>query len=411
MRRVVITGMGLVTPLGSDVDTVFQRVVNGDCAIGPISRFDTSEFRVKLAAEVKEGDMPSDFSARELKFSDRFTQFARIAARQAVRHANLDGSVLDSRRFGVILGTGIGGLETTEKAMESLRNSPAKISPFYIPMSLVNLAAGSVAIDNQAHGLCSCVVTGCAAGSSAIGDAFHRIKFGFEDVMIAGASEASITPLGVGGFMAMRALHEGDDPERASIPFDKERSGFVMGEGAGILILEELTHAMRRNAVIYAEIIGYGTSCDAFHITAPAQDGSWMAHAIADALTEAEINPSDIDYLNAHGTSTPLNDVTESKAIHLAFQEHAKLLPVSSTKSHMGHLLGACGSVEAILSIKTILEGVIPATIHTQGLDPEIDLNIVVKESQEKAVRIAMSNNLGFGGHNVSLIFKKWENR
>lgn len=229
--------------------------------------------------------------------------------------------------------------------------------------------------------------------------------------MIAGASEASITPLGVGGFMAMRALHEGDDPERASIPFDKERSGFVMGEGAGILILEELTHAMRRNAVIYAEIIGYGTSCDAFHITAPAQDGSWMAHAIADALTEAEINPSDIDYLNAHGTSTPLNDVTESKAIHLAFQEHAKLLPVSSTKSHMGHLLGACGSVEAILSIKTILEGVIPATIHTQGLDPEIDLNIVVKESQEKAVRIAMSNNLGFGGHNVSLIFKKWENR
>lgn len=407
MRRVVITGMGVVTPLGHNVDQVFERIISKECAIGPITAFDTSQFKVKLAAEVKDLNMEEYFSARDLKFNDRYTQFARIASKIAVEHANLDINVIDKSRFGVIMSTGIGGIGSFEKAMESMMiKGVSKVSPFFIPMTLVNLAAGIVAIDHQALGECSCVVTGCAAGTSSIGEAFHRIKYGQQDVMIAGASEASITPLGVGGFMAMRALNESSDPNRASIPFDIERSGFVMGEGAGAVIVEDLNHALKRNAVIYAEIVGYGSACDAYHMTAPSEDGAGIVKAMRIALEEANISPIDIGYINAHGTSTPLNDKTEAIAINQVFPSGK--IAVSSTKSHMGHLLGACGAVETIICVKSLLTGWLPPTIHLEHLDPQCNLDIIT-DKRHSDINYAMCNNLGFGGHNVSLIVKKWE--
>lgn len=407
MRRVVITGMGVVTPLGHDVDQVFERIISKDCAIGPITAFDTSEFKVKLAAEVKDLNMEEYFSARDLKFNDRYTQFARIASKIAVEHANLDISVIDKSRFGVIMSTGIGGIGSFEKAMESMMTKGvSRVSPFFIPMTLVNLAAGIVAIDHQALGECCCVVTGCAAGTSSIGEAFHRIKYGQQDVMIAGASEASITPLGVGGFMAMRALNESSDPNRASIPFDIERSGFVMGEGAGAVIVEDLNHALKRNAVIYAEVVGYGSACDAYHMTAPSEDGAGIVKAMRLALEEANISPIDIGYINAHGTSTPLNDKTEAIAINQIFP--IGKIAVSSTKSHMGHLLGACGAVETIICVKSLLTGWLPPTIHLEHPDPQCNLDIIT-DKRHSDINYAMCNNLGFGGHNVSLIIKKWE--
>ena len=407
MRRVVITGMGVVTPLGHNVDQVFERIISKECAIGPITAFDTSQFKVKLAAEVKDLNMEEYFSARDLKFNDRYTQFARIASKIAVEHANLDINVIDKSRFGVIMSTGIGGIGSFEKAMESMMiKGVSKVSPFFIPMTLVNLAAGIVAIDHQALGECSCVVTGCAAGTSSIGEAFHRIKYGQQDVMIAGASEASITPLGVGGFMAMRALNESSDPNRASIPFDSERSGFVMGEGAGAVIVEDLNHALKRNAVIYAEIVGYGSACDAYHMTAPSEDGAGIVKAMRIALEEANISPIDIGYINAHGTSTPLNDKTEAIAINQVFPSGK--IAVSSTKSHMGHLLGACGAVETIICVKSLLTGWLPPTIHLEHLDPQCNLDIIT-DKRHSDINYAMCNNLGFGGHNVSLIVKKWE--
>lgn len=406
MRRVVITGMGLVTPLGHDVDQVFDRILQGDCAIQPIASFDTSDYKVKLAAQVNDLNMEDFFSARELKFNDRYTQFARIASKIAMQHSHVNLDLIDKDRFGVIMSTGIGGIGSFEKAMESMMvKGVSRISPFFIPMTLVNLAAGIVAIDHQAMGECCCVVTGCAAGTSSIGEAFHRIKYGQQDIMIAGASEASITPLGVGGFMAMRALNESSDIHRASIPFDVERTGFVMGEGAGALIVEELEHALDRNAEIYAEIVGYGSACDAYHMTAPSDDGAGIVKAMTIALAEAKISCDEIGYINAHGTSTPLNDKTESMAINQVFQSYR--VPVSSTKSHIGHLLGACGAVETIFCIKALLTGWLPPTIHLINQDPQCDLDIItVKRNSE--IHYAMCNNLGFGGHNVSLIVKKW---
>ena len=407
MRRVVITGMGLVTPLGHDVDQVFKRILDGDCAIQPITSFDTSDYKVKLAAQVNDLNMEDFFSARELKFNDRYTQFARIASKIAIQHSNLNTDIINKDRFGVIMSTGIGGIGSFEKAMENMMTKGvSRISPFFIPMTLVNLAAGIVAIDHQAMGECSCVVTGCAAGTSSIGEAFHRIKYGQQDLMIAGASEASITPLGVGGFMAMRALNESSEIHRASIPFDIDRSGFVMGEGAGALIVEELEHALKRNADIYAEIVGYGSACDAYHMTAPSDDGAGIVKAMNSALKEAKISSDEIGYINAHGTSTPLNDKTESIAINQVFQSYR--VPVSSTKSHIGHLLGACGAVETIFCIKALLTGWLPPTIHLMNQDPQCDLDIItVKRSSD--IHYAMCNNLGFGGHNVSLIVKKWD--
>lgn len=410
MRRVVITGMGCVTPLGRDVGRVYQRILAGECAVQSISAFDTSDYRVKLAAEVPDDDFSDCFSPRELKFNDRYIRFARVASKLAVRDAKLDAQTIDKDRFGVIMSTGIGGIGSFEKASETLLSKGvSRISPFFIPMTLVNLAAGIVAIDHQAQGECSCVVTGCAAGTSSIGEAFIRIRTGMQDVMIAGASEASITPLGVGGFMAMRALHEGSDPLRASTPFDVNRSGFVMGEGAGALIIEELEHALTRGADILAEIIGYGSACDAFHMTAPSEDGAGIVKAMRLAMTQAGISPDQVGYINAHGTSTPLNDKTEAVAIKQVFGDHK--VAVSSTKSHIGHLLGACGAVETILCVKALETGWLPATIHCENQDPLCDIDIIKDTSRKADVRFAMCNNLGFGGHNVSLIIRKWENR
>ncbi|MFV0382368.1 MAG: beta-ketoacyl-ACP synthase II [Breznakia sp.] len=411
-RRVVISGLGALSPVGNTAHETWKSIREGVCGIAPITHFDASNQKASLAGEVKNLNMEDYFSARDLKFNDRFTQFARIAAKQAMHDAQLDViNNIDPNRFGVILASGIGGIESIEKAEDNLLDrGPTRVSPYFIPMALVNLAAGSVAIDVGAKGHCSAQVTACAAGSNAIGEAFHKIRDGYEDVILAGGSEAAITPLAIAGFASMRALHTGSDPKRASIPFDRERSGFVMGEGAGILVLEELEHAKRRNANIYGEVVGYGSSCDASHITAPIEDGSGGALAMIRALEDAKIKPEDIAYINAHGTSTPMNDKCETKAIKLAFGEAAKKLAISSTKSNTGHLLGASGAIEALISVKAIQEGFIPATINYQEADEECDLDIVPNEGRVQNISYAMSNSLGFGGHNVALIFKKWEN-
>lgn len=410
MRRVVITGLGAVSPIGNDVNTVWNSIEQGVCGIAPITHFDTSDYKVKLAGEVKDLDMEAYFSKRDLKFNDRFTQFARIVSKQAMIDAGFEKDPDDAMRFGCMIGSGIGGIDTIEQASKTLEGrGPSRVSPFFIPMSLANLAAGQVAIDWGLKGATSCVVTACAAASNAIGEAFHRIRDGYEDVMLTGGSEAAITPLAIAGFQSMRALHTGEDANRASIPFDADRSGFVMGEGAGALVLEELEHAKARGAKIYAEIVGYGASCDAHHITAPLDDGSGGAQAMVQAIKDAKILPENIDYINAHGTSTPLNDKTETAAVKAAFKEHAYQLAMSSTKSNTGHLLGASGAIEAIISIKALQNSLIPPTIHYQNPDAECDLDIVANTPRKQDIRYAMSNSLGFGGHNASLIFKKWE--
>lgn len=410
MRRVVITGLGAVSPIGNDVNTVWNSIEQGVCGIAPITHFDTSDYKVKLAGEVKDLDMEAYFSKRDLKFNDRFTQFARIVSKQAMIDAGFEKDPDDAMRFGCMIGSGIGGIDTIEQASKTLEGrGPSRVSPFFIPMSLANLAAGQVAIDWGLKGATSCVVTACAAASNAIGEAFHRIRDGYEDVMLTGGSEAAITPLAIAGFQSMRALHTGEDANRASIPFDANRSGFVMGEGAGALVLEELEHAKARGAKIYAEIVGYGASCDAHHITAPLDDGSGGAQAMVQAIKDAKILPENIDYINAHGTSTPLNDKTETAAVKAAFKEHAYQLAMSSTKSNTGHLLGASGAIEAIISIKALQNSLIPPTIHYQNPDAQCDLDIVANTPRKQDIRYAMSNSLGFGGHNASLIFKKWE--
>jgi 3-oxoacyl-[acyl-carrier-protein] synthase II len=409
-RRVVITGMGVVSPIGNDCTTFWESILNQTCGIDEIKSFNTDEYKVKLAAEVKDLNEDLYFTKRELQFNDRFTVFARIAAKQAIQDSKLDIESINKKRFGVIIGSGIGGLSSLENASNSLKErGPSRISPYFIPMTLINLAAGQVAIDQKAQGLCSSVVTACAAGTNAIGEAFHKIRDGYQDVMIAGGSEAAITPLGIAGFMVMRALHAGSDKNYASIPFDENRSGFVMGEGAGILILEELEHALARNANILAEVIGYGSSCDAHHITAPVEDGSGAAYAMVEAINDAGIQKEEIDYINAHGTSTPLNDKTETMAVKNAFGDHSRKLAMSSTKSYTGHLLGASGAVEAIICVKALQDGYIPATINSKAQDVLCDLDVVLGEGRKQALKTVMSNSLGFGGHNASIILRKYE--
>lgn len=409
-RRVVITGMGVVSPIGNDVESVWDSVLNNRCGIDRITHFDPSDFRAKLAGEVKDLDMEKYFTKRDLKFNDRFTQFTRIAAKQAYDDSGLADVEFDRDRFGVIIASGIGGISTIEGASQTIESrGPNRISPYFIPMSLINLAAGSVAIDMEAHGNVSSVVTACAAATNAIGEAFHRIRDGYEDVMAAGGSEAAVTPVAIAGFASMRALHEGEDPNRASIPFDADRKGFVMGEGAGVIILEEMEHALARNAKIYGEVIGYGSTCDANHITAPLADGAQAARAMVMAMQDADIKTSDVDYINAHGTSTPLNDSSETIAIKKAFQEDAMKPYVSSTKSMSGHLLGASGALEAIISTLAVERGFVPATINYKNPDPACDLNLVVNEGRKEDIKVAMSNSLGFGGHNASIIIRKWE--
>lgn len=409
-RRVVVTGLGAISPIGNTADEMWQGIKDGKCGIDEITHFDTADYKVKLAGEVKDLDMEAYFEKRDLKFNDRFTQFARIVSKQAVADAKLDLEAIDKERFGVIIGSGIGGVESIENAQNNLRDRGAgRVSPFFIPMALVNLAAGNVAIDMGAKGHCSSCVTACAAATNAIGEAFHKIRDGYEDIMIAGGSEAAITPLAIAGFQSMRALHTGDDKARASIPFDEQRSGFVMGEGAGVVILEEYEHAKARNAKIYGEVVGYGATCDAHHITAPLDDGSGGAKAMMQAVKDANINLTDIDYINAHGTSTPLNDKTETAAVKYAFGDHAYKLAVSSTKSNTGHLLGASGAIEAIISLKALEDSFIPATINYVNKDENCDLDIVANTGRNQDIHYAMSNSLGFGGHNASLVFKKWE--
>lgn len=410
MKRVVITGIGVVSPIGNNVEEVWTNVKNNVCGIDRITHFDPSEFRAKLAGEVKNLDMEQYFSKRDLKFNDRFTQFARIAAKQAYADSGLSEAEFDHDRFGVILGSGIGGISTIEGASQTIESrGPSRISPYFIPMSLINLAAGSVAIDMGAHGNVSSVVTACAASTNAIGEGFHRIRDGYEDIVAVGGSEAAITPVAIAGFASMRALHEGEDKNRASIPFDADRKGFVMGEGGGVLILEELEHALARHAKIYGEVVGYGSTCDANHITAPLADGTSAARAMTMAIKDASLTTKDIDYINAHGTSTPLNDSSETLAVKVAFKEDAYQPYISSTKSMSGHLLGASGALEAIISTLAVKEGFVPATINYEKNDPACDLNLVVNEGKQADIRVAMSNSLGFGGHNASIIIKRWE--
>ena len=409
-RRVVITGMGVVSPIGNNVEEVWDALQEGRCGIGKVTHFDTSEFRAKLAGEVKDLDMEQYFTKRELKFNDRFTQFARIAAKQAYADSGLSEDTIKADAFGVILGSGIGGIATIEGASTTLKDrGPSRVSPYFIPMALINLAPGSVAIDLGAKGNVSSVVTACAASTNAIGEAFHRIRDGYEDIIAAGGSEASITPVAMAGFASMRALHEGEDPIRASIPFDAQRKGFVMGEGAGVLILEELEHALARKANIYGEIVGYGSTCDANHITAPLADGSSAAKAMQMAVKDVALQMQDVDYINAHGTSTPLNDSSETLAVKKAFGKDAMKPYVSSTKSMSGHLLGASGALEAIISTLAVQNDFVPATINYQHKDEACDLNLVVNEGLHTPVHVAMSNSLGFGGHNASIIIRKWE--
>lgn len=406
-RRVVITGVGAITSLGLDSETTWNQLLRGTNGISRIDGFDTVNFKVKLAGEIKDIDFTKYFSKTEIKSNDRFNLLSQIAAREAMKDANYNE--LNHERFGVIFSSGIGGLITIDEMSKQLVDQgPRRISPYFIPKSLINLAAGAIAIEHQAKGICTSHVSACAAGANCIGEAFHKIRDGYEDVILAGAGEASITPLGIAGFQAMKALHEGENVERASIPFDKERSGFVMGEGSACLVLETLEHALARKAKIYGEIVGYGASCDAYHITAPKDDGDGAKRAMERAIDDAKIRIEEIGYINAHGTSTLLNDKTETMAMKRVFKEHK--VAISSTKSSTGHLLGAAGALEAFFTIKCLQEGMIPSTRNFKVIDVECDLDYVVEGNRKVNVDYAMSNSLGFGGHNVSLIFRKWEN-
>ncbi|MDD3347268.1 beta-ketoacyl-ACP synthase II [Oscillibacter sp.] len=409
-RRVVITGLGAVTPIGLTAPESWQAVQNGVCGVAPITQFDAEAMKVKLAAEVKGFDPETLLGRQESRRMGRFTQFAVVSAREALADAAFSMQETDPDRCGVILSSGIGGLSITEAEHERGKEKGwDRVSPFYIPTGICNMAAGQVAIDAGFRGMCSCPVTACAGGTNAVGDAFHYIRDGYADVMLCGGTEACVTPLAIGGFTSMKALSQTEDPLRASIPFDKERSGFVLGEGAGMLLLEELESALSRGAKIYAEIAGYGATCDAYHMTAPRPDGSGGAKAMALALADGGVSAGEVGYINAHGTSTHLNDAGETAAVKAVFGPHAYTLAMSSTKSMTGHMLGAAGAVEAIFTALSLQNGFLPATIHYQCPDEECDLDVVPGVGRRADIRCAMSNSLGFGGHNGSLLLKKWE--
>ena len=407
-RRVVITGLGAVTPLGLTAGESWQNAREGRCGIGPVTQFDPTGMKVRLAAEVRGFEPETLFGKPEAKRMGRFTQFALAAAQEALGSFRV--SEAEAERCGVVVSSGIGGIGITEEEHDrGLARGWDRVSPFFIPTGICNMAAGRVAIDAGFRGMCSCPVAACAGGANAVGDAFHYIRDGYAEMMLCGGAEAALTPLAVGGFTSMRALSQSVDPSRASIPFDGERSGFVMGEGAGILLLEELDHALSRGAKIVAEIVGYGATCDAYHMTAPRADGSGGAAAMAMALADGGVERTAVDYINAHGTSTHLNDAGETAAIKTVFGDHAYKLAVSSTKSMTGHMLGAAGAVEAIFSALALQDGFIPATINYQVPDPECDLDVTPNQGREAALRYVLSNSLGFGGHNASLLFQKWE--
>lgn len=408
-RRVVITGMGAVTPIGCGVESFWNGIKEGKCGIDEITGFDTTDYKVKLAAEIKDFDVEKYMTKKEAKRMDRYCQFAMAAAKEAMEDSKLDLDTVNKDRFGVSFGTGIGGVSTLKTQIETLaEKGPKRLSPLGIPMVISNIAAGNIAIAYGLKGSCLSVVTACATGTHCIGEAFRQIKHGYADTMIAGGAEAAIDGFSIGSFQALTALSTSTDKNRASIPFDADRSGFVMGEGAGALILEDLESAQKRGAKIYGEIVGYGSTCDAFHITAPCDDGEGAARAMNDAMSEAGVSTNSSIYINAHGTSTKINDRVETLAVKKAFGEEANNIAMSSTKSMTGHLLGAAGAIEAIISLKAVGEGFIPATINFQNKDEDCDLDIVANEGRQQEVEFAMSNSLGFGGHNGTVIFKKW---
>ena len=410
-RRVVVTGVGLVIPTGTGVETAWKNVCEGKTGIGPLTRFDSNGFETKIAGEVRNFNPELYIDKKEIKKMDLFIHYAIAATKEALEDAQLAITPENSEQIGVIVGTGLGGLPSIEKYHKVLlEKGPSRITPFFIPMLIANLASGQIAILFGPKGPNTCVVTACATGAHSIGDAFRAIVYGDAEAMIAGGTEANITPLTIGGFNAMKALStRNDEPQKASRPFEKNRDGFVIAEGAGILVLEELQFALKRNAKIYAELVGYGYTGDAYHITAPSPDGDGAVRCMKMAIKDAGLKPEDIEYINAHGTSTPLNDLTETVAIKKVFGDHAKKIPVSATKSMTGHLLGAAGSTEAIFTILSIRDGIMPPTLNYEEPDPQCDLDYVPNVARRKPLKIAMSNAFGFGGTNAALVFKKFE--
>lgn len=410
MRRVVVTGLGAVTPVGNDVETMWNSLINGISGVDVITNFDTSDLKVKIAAQVKDFDATKYIEKKEIRKTDLYTQYAVAAAQQAIDDSGIMGTIAEDR-FGVYVGAGIGGMHAfTDNVLAMDKGGARKVSPYFVPMMIANIAAGTVAIRFKAKGVCVPIVTACATGSHSIGEAFRAIKNGYADAIIAGGAEAAVTPLSIAGFSNCKALTTNPDPKTASVPFDKRRDGFVIGEGAGILILEEYEHAKARGAKIYAEICGYGNTCDAHHITAPDPEAEGPSRAIKLAFEEAQVTDSDVIYINAHGTSTPLNDKTETKAIKLALgEERAREINISSTKSMTGHMLGAAGGVEGVVAALAIKEGIIPPTIGYEVPDEECDLNYTPNKAEKKDITVAASTSLGFGGHNACIVFRKVE--
>ena len=409
-RRVVITGMGAVTPIGNSVEEFWDNIKKQTVGIGEITKFDTTDYKVKLAAEVKDFDPKNYMDFKDAKRMDPFCQYAVAATKEALEDAKLEVTEENADRIGCIIGSGIGGIGTIEKEYQKLMEKGSKrVSPLLIPMIIGNMASGNVSIHFGLKGKSTCIVTACASGTNSIGEAFRTIKYGEADAMVAGGAEAAITPLSMSGFTSLTALNETTDPLRASIPFDAERHGFVMGEGAGIVVLEELEHAKKRGAKIYAEVVGYGSTSDAYHITSPNEDGIKPADAMKEAMKEADAKPEQITYINAHGTSTKYNDLTETRAVKLAFGEAADKVVMNSTKSMIGHLLGAAGGVEAVVCAKSIQEGYVHPTVGLKNADPDCDLDCVADGPRNMDIQYAMSNSLGFGGHNASLLFKKYD--
>ena len=407
LNRVVVTGYGVTSPIGNTPEEFWDSLKSGKIGIGPLTKFDTSEYNVHIAAEIKDFPFDKYFVKKDNNRFDPYSLYALYAAHEAVANAGLETENLDSDRFGVILSTGIGGIKEIEEQVERMNDKgPKRIRPMALPKALPNMAAGNIAMAVGANGVCKCVITACASSNDALGDAYREIKFGYQDVMLAGGAEAAITPFAIGGFQALTALSTTEDPARASIPFDKDRNGFVMGEGSGILVLESLEHAQKRSATILAEIVGYGNTCDAYHMTSPHPEGLGAIKAMKLAISEAGLEPADIDYINAHGTSTPANEKGESQAIVSVF---GKDTPVSSTKSFTGHLLGAAGAVEAIAVIEAMKHSHAPMTASTKELSDYIEADVIYGQGRDMEIKYAISNTFGFGGHNSVVAFKRWE--
>ncbi|MGL4731080.1 MAG: beta-ketoacyl-ACP synthase II [Clostridium sp.] len=409
-RRIVVTGMGALTPIGNSVSEFWDNTQKGVCGIDYITKFDATDFKASVAGELKNFNIEDYMSKKDARKMDKYCQYAMVAAHEAMKNAELDMESIEKDRFGVIVGSGIGGIETTiSEYNKMLEKGPNRVSPFMIPMIIGNIAAGQIAIKYGAKGICTSIVTACATGTNSIGEAFEAIKANRADIMLAGGAEAPIVDVAIAGFCSLTALSKSEDPKRASIPFDKERNGFVMGEGAGVLVLEELEHALKRGAKIYGEVVGYGATCDAYHITQPSPDTTEIVKSMKLAIDQAGIKPNEISYINAHGTSTYYNDKTETNAIKALLNEDAYKTPISSTKSMTGHLLGAAGAIEAIVCIKALENDYIPATIGLHTKDEECDLDYVPSVGRNSKLNYALSNSLGFGGHNATLLFKKWE--